>query len=312
MKHSKKIIMLFSIVFSMHLSAAPKNKQQIFLTNEYGQDVMVKLVWKSENFPYFSQDNAITLREHDKNFMIKAPYSFYKFIGLTVHPQNEFHENSYLESEEQDFEIPLIASNEDSLDETHVRNNSYFIIKASPKNSAIPGQKKIYIQGYASQQKYVSEITKIEQKIKAAPVQEPQIVEARIMVAPQQQPQQQPQRNIYDYQREQAPAVVMDYAKFVDDEHQIEKPIQQSRFNNNNNRHRRENNFVKKEPVSFRNNIPTKTLSSAQEEDEDEEYTDDYSDEEVFNPMHLATQEPPQELSLPKPLKLPYTFKDFN
>ena len=199
MKKFKKLlafVVLIAFAPSITLTKAANNKQQIFFTNEYGDEVTAKLSWQSKNFPYFTQDEVIELREHDKNFMVKAPYSYYKFVGLSVSPHNTLNQDSNIANSQQDFEVPLIASNEDSLDAKHVGNHTYFIIKASHKNSAVPGQKKIYTQGYASQQKYASEIAKTEHQIKtvaqqaipvvhAVPVQEP----AR-MPEPVQQPVQ--------------------------------------------------------------------------------------------------------------------------
>ena len=158
----KNIMAYVGLLIASH-SIFAKNKPQIFFTNEYGEAVIVKISWKSKNFPYLSSDEVIDLREHDKNLAIKAPYSYYKLIGISVSPKSSPEQNNNIASDDQDFEIPLAATNEDVLTDKHVQNQTYFIIKASPKDSAIPGQKRIYIQGYNSQEKYAAEIAKTEQ-----------------------------------------------------------------------------------------------------------------------------------------------------
>ncbi len=164
MNYKKITVLLILIIYTQNIVA--KNKQQIFLTNEYGDAVIVKFTWKSNNFPYFSSDEIINVREHDKNLGVKAPYSFYKLIGISASPKLASEESNNVADDSQEFEIPLVAVNEDVLTDKHVQGLNYFIIKASTKDSAIPGQKKIYIQGYGSQQKYAAEIAKTEQQQK--------------------------------------------------------------------------------------------------------------------------------------------------
>jgi hypothetical protein len=156
MKKIQKILglLVFAICSQEMQAKKSANKQQIFFTNEYGDDVTVKLTWKSKNFPYFSNDEIIDLREHDHDFMSKAAYSYYKLVGLSASPKDN---NSYGPAKEmsiEDFDAPIAPINEDILDEKHVKNHTHFTIKASHKDSAVPGQKKIYIQGHnGSQQK---------------------------------------------------------------------------------------------------------------------------------------------------------------
>ncbi len=171
MKIIKKI-MTYLVLASYFYAIDAKNKQQIFLNNEYGDDVLIKATWQSTSFPYFFKTEPIQLREHDKHLMLKAPYSYYKLVGLSASPQDSLDSNIDLIDHEMPYEIPLIASNEDVLDEKHVGNNTYFIVKASHKNSDIPGQKKIYIQGYTSQQKYVAQIAKTTEQEKLAQAQQ--------------------------------------------------------------------------------------------------------------------------------------------
>ena len=144
MNYTKNIAFIALLIVSQTIFA--KNKPQIFFSNEYGDAVTVKVSWKSNNFPYLSTDEIINLREHDKNLGIKAPYSFYKLIGISATPKSMLEENNNIVDYDQDFEVPLVAVNEDILTDKHVQNQNYFIVKASPKDSAVPGQKKIYIK----------------------------------------------------------------------------------------------------------------------------------------------------------------------
>lgn len=171
MKIIKKIMTCLVLVSYFHAIDA-KNKQQIFLNNEYNEDVLIKVTWQSTSFPYFFKTEPIQLREHDKHLMLKAPYSYYKLVGLSASTQESLDSNIDLIDYDLPYEIPLIASNEDVLDEKHVGNNTYFIIKASHKDSDIPGQKKIYIQGYTSQQKYAAQTAKITEQEKFAQAQQ--------------------------------------------------------------------------------------------------------------------------------------------
>lgn len=181
MKNVQKILglLVFAICSQEMQAKKSGNKQQIFLTNEYGDDVTVKLIWKSKNFPYFSNDEIIDLREHDHDFMSKAAYSYYKLVGLSASPKDNDSYGPPKEMNIEDFNAAPAPINEDILDEKHVKNHTHFTIKASHKDSAVPGQKKIYIQGHNGPQPKVqvenkkSEHQEVKKMVMPEPVQTP-------------------------------------------------------------------------------------------------------------------------------------------
>ncbi|MBV8661210.1 MAG: hypothetical protein JO129_03650 [Candidatus Dependentiae bacterium] len=161
----KKIITFIVLVISAHMSFA-ENKQQIFLSNQFGSEVTVNLTWKSKSFPYFSSSQEVNLRMKDKEFMIKAPYSQYKLIGMHVVPtiniQNMLKKIGISQKDllEEDLDDSSENSNDDSLDEAHIRNHTYFIIENSGEESQVKGQNKIFIMGYQSKKQYEDELAK--------------------------------------------------------------------------------------------------------------------------------------------------------
>lgn len=169
-----KTIMIISWLLACAFQITPKNKPVYSFTNEYDKPVFCTLTWRSTYFPWTTKSEVTTLREYDKNLAIKAPYSYYELIKITVTPNEELVYDG-IEGEDTDFEIKLKATNEDSLDERRIANNKYFIIRASHKDSNVPNQKKIYIMGYRSQTKYAEQIDK-DQKIAKNNLIEQQLV----------------------------------------------------------------------------------------------------------------------------------------
>ena len=94
----KKLIAFILLISSMSIAFA-KNKQQIFLTNNYGDGVAINLKWQNKQHGNLYQD--VILEKNAQNLMVKAPISGHYLKSIDVAPARlvnglVFKNNKYL------------------------------------------------------------------------------------------------------------------------------------------------------------------------------------------------------------------------
>ncbi len=166
MKNFKKLLLcLLSITSTISLIA--ENKQQIRLSNLYGQEVLVHMNWR---YGTFSQSNDVIIKPNQKNLLIKAPISGYKLFSIDVTPSINLATLSL-------GAVPgsIAYGVTHSMNHHTIRHhgNTFFVIEKEKKNSKIASQKQINIKGYKNQAEYekaieVENINKISEISAAA------------------------------------------------------------------------------------------------------------------------------------------------
>ncbi len=83
---NKLKLMVLALLISSTGAMFAKNKQQIRLSNQYGEAVLVHLEWKMNKSPHFTRTQDIIIKGRHKNFLIKAPVSGYHLVSLSARP----------------------------------------------------------------------------------------------------------------------------------------------------------------------------------------------------------------------------------
>lgn len=163
-------ILLYLLSLASTISIIAVNKQQIKLSNQYGDDVLIHMQWR---YGMFSKQSDIIIKM-DENRSIKAPVSGYKLFSIDVTPS---------------VNLATFAAGVTGYAVTHSMNhhtirhhgNKFFVITKENKKSQISSQKQIRIQGYKTQEEYDKAANKNEDtkdddkevpKIKAVAVDE--------------------------------------------------------------------------------------------------------------------------------------------
>ncbi len=166
MKNVQKVMMFTMLIISaqsLFAGFTKPNKQQIFLTNNYGDDVDVNLTWESKDYFSFSRSQTIMLRDDDKELMIKAPFSGYKLTNIQAAPQVHMQEDAMDEDPSYEHDPYSYDSNRyaqttsyaaeptntDKLDQLRIGDYTYFVIESSGKKIATTGEDKIRIKGFS-------------------------------------------------------------------------------------------------------------------------------------------------------------------
>lgn len=195
MKSFKNIVLCALSLFSA-TAAFAENKQQIRLSNQYGQDVDVSIEWRKKNWPHTHGYTNLYLKSSRKNFSLKAPSSGRELFKIYVTPA--LNRLSYVApalavssgtatavgltataataTTAAAAAAPLIIGYgagalagrisygiASALNHSAARahGNRHFIIKAEKHNSKVLGQKEIKIHGM-SEAEYNKEIGKAE------------------------------------------------------------------------------------------------------------------------------------------------------
>src|SRR3989339_2145346 len=79
-------LMIIALLISSTGAMFAVNKQQIRLSNNYGEAVLVHMEWRMKKAPHFRRTQDIILKGKRKNFLLKAPVSGYYLESLTARP----------------------------------------------------------------------------------------------------------------------------------------------------------------------------------------------------------------------------------
>lgn len=143
---------MFAILFISAQALIARHKDQVFFTNNYGQDVTIALNWKSNVYPYPVQYQEKKIKKSDKNLICKAPLSTSHLVKLIVTPTKNM--PWFYSSSES---IDLMETLRKTLNHHEVQNNydhTFFVIEKTNNKSDIKKQDKIAVIGYASQEQY--------------------------------------------------------------------------------------------------------------------------------------------------------------
>jgi len=167
-------ILLYLLSIASTISIIAVNKEQIKLSNRYGDDVLIHMQWR---YGILSKQSDIIIKKNE-NRSIKAPVSGYKLFSIDVTPSVNL----------ATFAIGG-ASSAIAYGVTHSMNhhtirhhgNKFFAITKENKKSQISSQKQIKIQGYKTKEEYdkasnINEVAKEDDKevpkVKAVAVDE--------------------------------------------------------------------------------------------------------------------------------------------
>jgi hypothetical protein len=183
-----KKITMFAILNIASQALFAENKQQIILSNNYGQDIASNLVWQNKSFPYDYRYQDLFFKKNAQEIMHKSPISGYKLISIDTTPCSNvlgkegmssaadatakaFGYVSFIPGSEA-ITTPLSWAGsavmaitalgyEISQSFNHhllkTGKDNYFVIEKSNRNSKKAGQKQIYSKKYSSKAHYENE-----------------------------------------------------------------------------------------------------------------------------------------------------------
>ena len=192
MKNFIKLAVFTGLIISSQAIMA-KNKDQVFIQNNYGDNVIIHIDWRSEVPPHLHAPQDLFLQEHEKNSLIKAPTSKDHLFSIDVAPQSNVirRYRAGLGAEigtggaiiatgsattAAGLVAPMIAVGAagtgiayaitHSLNHHTMRahGNTFFVIENTGKASKVAGQKQISLKGYKSKKHYEEEILKSQTK----------------------------------------------------------------------------------------------------------------------------------------------------
>jgi hypothetical protein len=143
----KLLVCLLSVASTMSIVAV--NKQQIRLSNHYGENVLVHINWK---YGIASKPTDLILLTGRKDFLVKAPVSGYKLFSIDVTPAKNLASLAVSP-------IGYAAGGGIAYGVTHYMNHhtirahgkNKFIISKDKKKSQIASQRQIDIKGYTDE-----------------------------------------------------------------------------------------------------------------------------------------------------------------
>ena len=148
------------ILFSSSADLFAKNKFAITVSNNYEQDVMIYLNWKSESFPYWTKKTTESIKADEQNSIIKAPISGYNLTNIYITPANIILKNQDALGLSNDMFLNLATYiNSDSM---QPHNNKFFVIEKTNQKSMNTKQLQIRIKGYKSERDYKKELAKTQ------------------------------------------------------------------------------------------------------------------------------------------------------
>lgn len=190
MKNFKKITAFMLIAISTQSMFARENKQQIFIENNYGQDVSVYTLWKlsSPKIGYNLEEEIGINVKNKSEKMIKAPTSRHHLVKISTMPLKNMYgakasiATGYLGSTGTSIannvtnpvtSFAIIAAGTaagimgariiNSLNHSEInktKDHTFFVIENNGKKSKMAGQKQIKIKEYKSRKHYEDEIAK--------------------------------------------------------------------------------------------------------------------------------------------------------